>query len=140
MTKVSPKPSSSRGIAALLPLALAKADARKIFSMVTEEWGSHAELRQLVRHDSLLELIGLSIDLAIATRPMANGIKSRAKASIARAGQLRILHEWLDQNLWRYKGQLDLCALDAYNRSGTSRSPDWVRRELSAYRSSQKKR
>ena len=125
------------GIAAL-PVVQAQADARKIFAMVTEDRGSTSDLRQLIRHDSVYELIGLCIDLTIATRPVANGVKSRRKAVLARAGQVKILHDWLERNLWRYKRQLDLCAFDAHKAPGITRSYEWVRREISAYRRSQK--
>lgn len=122
-----------RGIAALpaAKRALARADAHAIFSMVTEERGSRDELLTLVHHESILELIHLCVDLTIRTRPIANGSKSRALAKLGRARHVQILHSWLDRNLWRYKGQLDLCAMDACKE--VARSCSWVRKEITAY-------
>jgi hypothetical protein len=62
--------TEARGIAAL-PAArtyVAKEAAKELFTLVSKEQGSTEQLRQLVRHESLLELVLLSIDLTKSAR------------------------------------------------------------------------
>lgn len=130
----SQKPDTTGGIAAIAAKqAKAKSDAHAIFSLVTEERGSRDELLTLVRHESILELIHLCVDLTIRTRPIANGRKSRVIPILERERHTVNLHRWLDGNLWRYEGKLDLCALDACNGKVVTRSFHWVRKEITAY-------
>jgi hypothetical protein len=132
--------AGNKGISALpeAKVFLARQDAHEIFNMTTREYGSQQELIKLVRHESLFELINLCIDLTLQTRPVANGLKSRKVAIVARGQKLQALHDWLDENIWRYKGQLDLCAMDASKIKGFGRSYAWTRKEITAYRALKK--
>lgn len=132
--------TSGSGISALpeARVFLARQDAHAIFDMTTREYGTQQELMKLVRHESLFELINLCIDLTLKTRPVANGHKSRKVAIVARGQKLQALHDWLDENIWRYKGQLDLCAMDACKIKGIGRSYQWMRKEITAYRAFKK--
>lgn len=84
----------------------------------------------------------------VMSRVMANArslqatvsqIGSRAQASESRQRRLRMLHEWLDKNLDRFKGKLDKCADAAVEAvPGLGWSPSVVRREISKYRTRRK--
>ena len=74
----------AQGIAAL-PEAksfIAKRDARTIFSMVSEERGSTDQIRQLVRHESILELILMCIDMTKTTRARVAATAKRKRHPI----------------------------------------------------------
>lgn len=61
---------ATSGIAGLpsTQVFVAKQHAKKIFNMVTEGRGTTEQLRALVRHESLLELIYVCIDLSKSAR------------------------------------------------------------------------
>lgn len=137
--RVKKKPdtlTAASGISALpeAQVFLARQAAHAIFDMTTREYGTRQQLLKLVRHESLFELINLCIDLTLRTKPIANGHKSRKVAIVARGQKVEVLHDWLDKNIHRYKGQLDLCAMDASKIDGLGRSYAWVRKEITVYR------
>jgi hypothetical protein len=75
---------NDKGIAAL-PQArsfLARQDARTLFSLVTQERGSTDQLRQLVRHESVLELILMCIDLTKTARARVAATAKRKRHPI----------------------------------------------------------
>ncbi len=89
-TKSSPG-DDSRGIAAL-PAArsfIARKSAKELFALVSKERGSTEQLRQLVRHESLLELILMCIDLTKSARArIAATAKRRQHPIVALIHQL----------------------------------------------------
>lgn len=141
--QVPPQGMLIEGISALpaaQTLLRAKKDAQAIFSMVTEERGSWSELTSLVRHDSILQLIFMCIDLTKSSRARVSALKSRKVAMQSRQASLQALHAWLDTNIHRYKGRLELCSIDAAKVPGIYRSAEWIRKEITAYRASHPKR
>jgi hypothetical protein len=74
----------SGGIASL-PAAqtfTARKCARQIFSMVTEERGTTKQLRELVNHEALLELIFYCVDMTKKGRAIAAGSAKRQQHPI----------------------------------------------------------
>ncbi len=68
-----------------------------------------------------------------------NQITSRAQSSASRRRRLGLLHEWLDKNLVRFRGRLDMCADAAVEAvPGLGWSSSMVRKEISKYRKQRK--
>lgn len=80
----------------------ARADARLLYKMATEERGSVDKLRSLVRHDSILELILLTIDQAKHARHVVNGIRSRQLASQKKDEATTKVRNWLKNNIHHF--------------------------------------
>jgi hypothetical protein len=82
-------------IAQIRTAQAAQQDARAIDQMVTKETGTTEELRLLVRHDSILDLIFLCID-------RTKILRARAAAWAPRAPREKPLHEmvtaWVAEN------------------------------------------
>lgn len=141
--QVPPQGMLTGGIAALPEVQAflrAKKDAHAIYSMVTEERGSWSELMSLVRHESILQLIFMCIDLTKSSRARVSALKSRQVAMELREASVQTLHAWLDTNIHRYTGKLDLCSIDASKVPGIHRSQAWLRKEITAYRALHRKR
>jgi hypothetical protein len=87
----SPPEEEARGIAAL-PAArtfMARKAAKELFDLVSKEQGSTEQLRQLVRHESLLELMLMCIDLTKSARArVAATAKRRQHPIVALIHQL----------------------------------------------------
>jgi len=135
--KETQAPKKLKGLAELHEvIELDKKAAKQLFKLTTEERGTTEEIRNLVTHGSILELIYMSIDMTRSAKGVVNQLKSRQEAKAAKERQQDILYEWLDKNLSRYSGQLDHCA-DVASKSlerKLSRAPSWVRKEITAYR------
>ena len=116
-----------------------KENGVKLFNMVIKEIGSDNALRALVTHGSLLNLIIHSIDHQKKIRALANSTKSNMEATAAKEKAQAILCAWLDKNIERYKGRLDVCASDAERQlKRLGRGYDWIRLEITSYRKKQK--
>ena len=108
-------------------------DAEAIFSMVTEERGTLDELVRLVRHESIMELILLCVDLTKTSRARVNAIKSRQVLIRRRELDEAKIDLWLDKNIPQYTGRLDRCAMDAIQQRVVPKSFSWVRKRITAY-------
>jgi len=115
----------------------AKADAKAIFRMVTEESGTTTALRERVTRDSLLQLIFLCIDLTATSRAKAAAGKSHEDAIADRRREQKRLHDWLKPNIHRFRKNLVRCAMAAQNEGKVSRSLSWISKEITAYRKTQ---
>lgn len=102
--------------------------------MVLEERGTEAELRQLVTHRSLFELIQFVVDFHTSVKARVNQEKSKIAANNAKEKAIAVLHGWLDANIDRYCGDLDGCAEAAKSVDGLGRGFDWIRKEITKYR------
>lgn len=111
------------------------ANAKELFLMVTDQRGSNAKLRSLVTHETLLELIKLTIDIGKKTRASYNQVKSRHSIKNKREIAVDKLRHWLKINLVNYRGRLDDCAEDAIVQiRGLGRGHSWIQKEISDYR------
>lgn len=74
----------NQGIAALPEATsfMAKRDAKTLFSLVTEERGSTDQLRNLVRHESVLELIFMCIDMTTSAKAKVAATAKRKRHPI----------------------------------------------------------
>ena len=103
--------------------------------MVTHEEGSDADLRALVSHAALLELMLRTIDRQKSARGFASQVKSKVKAGKAKEKARQRLFKWLDRNIGRFSGKLDDCAAAAADEiTRLGHGEDWVRKQISAYR------
>ena len=110
------------------------ANGRKLFDMIVKEIGTDDELRDLITHRSLFSLVIHSIDHQKTIRALANATKSNEVALKAKEKARAILCEWLDKNIQKYKGNLDLCAADAEKQiRQLGRGYHWIRVEITAY-------
>ena len=110
------------------------ANGRKLFEMIVSKIGTDQELRGLITHRSLISLIIHSIDHQKRIRALANATKSNEAALAAKEKAQAILYAWLDKNIQKYKGNLDLCAADAENQiKQLGRGYYWIRVEITAY-------
>lgn len=116
------------------------ANGRKLFDMIVNEIGTDDELRDLITHRSLFSLVIHSIDHQKIIRALANATKSNVVALKAKEKARAILYEWLDKNIQKYKGKLDLCAADAEKQiKQLGRGYYWIRVEITAYNRRNKK-
>ena len=110
-----------------------------LFNMIVQEKGTDKELRSLVTHRSLLNLILHTVAHQKTIRAMANSTKSNQKSIEAKEKAQALLHSWLDIYIKTYKGKLDLCATDATKQiRNLGRAFDWARKEITIYRKSRK--
>jgi hypothetical protein len=121
-----------------LPLALklknAKSDAKTIYSMVTKEQGTMSELKNLVTHESIYQLIMFCFDLAIKSGPIAQGRKSRQKATKESIDVTQRLYQWLDKNIHKYPRLLKRCYIDARDELKIDRSLSWIEKKVTEYK------
>jgi hypothetical protein len=116
------------------------ANGRKLFDMIVNEIGTDDELRDLITHRSLFSLVIHSIDHQKRIRALANATKSNEVALKAKEKARAILYAWLDKNIQKYKGNLDLCAADAEKQiRQLGRGYYWIRGEITAYNRTIKK-
>lgn len=110
-------------------------NAVKLFRLLVEEEGSDSELVALVTRESLLQLVLHTIGHAKSVRAKVNARSSNQESSDAKNAKVGLLHKWLDDNIDKYKGNLDACA-DAASIEirGLGRSPIWCRTEITLYR------
>jgi hypothetical protein len=125
--------------ALLLSVEYTKAQRRaaeKIFSMVLNEQGSDTDLKQLVTRESLLELIFLLIDHTRAESARGAQKKSTLVASSAKAKAIKILYDWLDKNIHKYRGsgRVAACKEDATQIPGLGRGDSFVEKQIARYR------
>lgn len=133
---VNPPPINEGGLAALFHhIEYQKNAAKKIFQLVTEEYGTDEEIQMLATKGALRELIYLMIDLTKGSRAVANQEKSKEKARFAKAKAQKLLYEWLDKNLQRFSGKLEECAeIAVVEVKALGRGESWVRRQITQYR------
>jgi len=111
------------------------ANGKKLFRLVQNESATDDELKSLVTHRSLLELIFTVIDLQKSLRAIVNQQKSNEPKAQARVFALRQLYQWLDENLQDYEGRLEECAeVAAVEIKGLDRGESWIRKEIALYR------
>ena len=111
-----------------------KKSALQLFKLATEERGTTEEIRSLVTHGSLLQLIYMSIDVTKSTKAVVNQLKSRQGLKAAKEKQQLILYAWLDKNIERFKGQLNYCAeVASKSLPNLGRATSWIRKEITAY-------
>jgi len=116
------------------------ANGRKLFDMIVNEIGTDEELRTLITRRSLLSLILHTIDHQKKIRALANSTKSNEASITAKEKAQIILYAWLDKNIQKYKGKLDLCAEDAGKQiRQLGRGSHWIRLEITAYNKRNKK-
>ncbi|KQT10322.1 hypothetical protein ASG30_10780 [Ramlibacter sp. Leaf400] len=97
-------------------------------------------LRRQITTEVLFELVVFTIDHAKSMRALANQGKSRERARAQADEKQQLLFAWLDKNLPRYPGRLDLCAADAVKAiRGLGRAPSWARRQITLYRAQRQK-
>ena len=128
--------SGTNGIVGLDNLIKAQIEVGKlIFDMVLNEEGSDNDLKQLVSHGVLLQTILASLDHRNAVMSRINQEKSRQ----VMRDRIKILYDWLDQNIHNYHKRLDDCAEDAVEKipdlgmtSGT------VKKHITKYRNQNK--
>ena len=135
-TKVKLPAIDEGGIAVILHhIEDQKKAARKIFQLVTEERGTDIEVQALATKGAVLELIFLMIDLTKGSRAVANQVKSKDAAGLAKIKAQKLLYDWLDKNIVKFPRQLDNCALKAeIEIKGLGRGFDWIRSEITDYR------
>lgn len=110
------------------------ANGRKLFDMVVNELGTDDELKSLITRRSLLSLVLHTIDHQKKIRALANSTKSNEASITAKEKAQVILYAWLDKNIQKYKGKLDLCAEDAEKQiRQLGRGSHWIRLEITAY-------
>jgi hypothetical protein len=116
------------------------ANGRKLFDLLVNEIGTDEELRSLITRRSLLSLILHTIDHQKRIRALANSTKSNEVSVTAKQKSQAILYTWLDKNIQKYKGKLDLCAADAEKQiKQLGRGYYWIRVEITAYNRRNKK-
>ena len=116
------------------------ANGRKLFDMLVNEIGTDEDLKSLISRRSLLSLILHTIDHQKKIRALVNSTKSNEVSSTAKQKAQAILYAWLDKNIQKYKGKLDLCAADAEKQiRQLGRGYYWIRLEIAAYNRRNKK-
>ena len=132
--------SGEAGILGLYNLQEAEKTAGKLlFDLVMNEEGSQAELRELVSHAALFEIIIASIDHRSGLMSRVNQNKSRDSARKNKAVKISKLHDWLEQNIDRYRKKLDLCAEHAVKQiEDLGMSEGAVKKYITAYRKEKK--
>jgi ppGpp synthetase/RelA/SpoT-type nucleotidyltranferase len=108
--------------------------AQSLFRMAVLETGTDEELKELVTHGTLLELILFTIGYAKSTRARANQSKGAQKAINEKEVKQRILFDWLDKNISKYEGRLNECALAALKIKGLDRKFSAIRKQITEYR------
>jgi hypothetical protein len=124
--------SGKHGIMAIEPLRQAESAAGKlIFDMVMYKEGSDQDLQQLISHRVLLETFLATIDHQKMVMSRFNQEKSRAKMREKK----KLLFEWLDKNIHKYKGKLEQCAEDAVEQiPGLGLKSGTVKKYIAEYR------
>jgi hypothetical protein len=116
------------------------ANGIKLFNMLVNEIGTDEDLKSLITRRSLLSLILHTIDHQKKIRALVNSTKSNEVSSTAKQKAQAILYAWLDKNIQKYKGKLDLCAADAEKQiRQLGRGYCWIRVEITAYNRRNKK-
>ena len=108
--------------------------AEKIFSMVLNEQGSDSDLKALVTHDSLRELIDFMIDHTTRMRAVGAQGRSKVEAGLAKLKAINLLYRWLDENILKYEGRLADCAVDATQIPGLGRGDSFTTKYIARYR------
>jgi hypothetical protein len=124
--------SGCNGISGLVDLDKAEfAAGQLIFDMVLSEEGSDQELKRLVSRRVLYQTI-------IATFNHQSAIMSRINQERSRVGiraRIKLLYDWLDQNIGRYPKRLEDCAEDAVAQiPGLKMTAGTVKRHITQYR------
>ena len=136
------RPNSSGGLHYLMEVQQARDDAKNLYLMATGERGTVSELRRLVRHDSIIELIKIAIDQGKRARHIINSSRSRAVAISKKDNAKAMLHTWLDRNSHYFtkKPWFDRC-YRAINRDlkNLGRSKSWIQKEVSRYKAKKRK-
>lgn len=110
-------------------------NAITLFRLLLEEEGTDADINDLVTRESLVHLILHTVDHAKTVRAKVNSQKSNQVSIKVRKEKIALLHHWLDQNIGKYKGNLDLCADEASKQIiALGRSSTWCREEITNYR------
>ncbi len=124
--------SGKQGILGLHNLQEAEKEAGKlVFDMVLKDEGNGQELRQLVSHGVLIHTIISSFDHQSAIMSRVNQEKSRA----GMRNRIKLLNDWLDQNISKYHKRLEDCAEDAVQQiAGLGMTAGTVKKHITAYR------
>lgn len=133
---------SSGGLHSLMERRQARDDAKTLYLMATGERGTVSEMRRLVRHDSIIELITIAIDQGKRARHIINSSRSRAVAISKKDNARAMLCAWLDKKSHHFtrKPWFERCYY-AIKRDlpNLKRSRSWVQKEVSRYRSNKRK-
>ena len=108
--------------------------AQSLFRMVINETGTDEELKELVTHGTLLELMLLTIGHGKSARARANQSKGSSKGINEKEAKQRILFAWLDKNISKYDGDLNACATDAEKIKELDRKNSWIKKQITEYR------
>jgi hypothetical protein len=124
--------SGAHGILAIDSLIKAETEAGNlVFDMVMHEKGSAKDLQKLVSHRVLLQVILAGLD-------HRNMIMSRVNQEKSRDGmrtRIRLLYDWLDQNIHHYQRRLEDCSEDAVQQiPGLRMTPGTVKKHITQYR------
>ena len=124
--------SGKHGIMAIEPLIKAEAEAGKlVFDMVMYEEGRDQDLQRLISHRVLLQTIITTLDHRSIIMSRFNQDKSRAKMREKK----KLLFEWFDKNIHKYKGKLEQCAEDAVEQiPGLGLKSGTVKKYITEYR------
>ena len=126
---------SGSGLAFLAQQRKQKENGALLLNMVLEERGSDQELRSLVSHPALAELILLTLDHKKVITARINSEKSRDSAKTKALFRQKELYAWLDKNIDSYPRRLDHCAENACRALGFSeKQVSTIRKEISQYR------
>ncbi len=111
-----------------------KRAAQQLFLMVIKEQGSDSDLKKLVTRDSMRELIFFMIDHTTRMRAVGAQGRSKVEAGLAKLKAINLLYGWLDENILKYKGRLDDCAVDATQIPGLGRGDSFTTKYIARYR------
>ena len=112
-----------------------KTAGKLVFDMVMNEEGSLAELRQLVSHGVIFQAFITAYDHRAAIMSRVNQDRSRA----VMRGRIKLLNDWLDQNINKYHRRLEECAEDAAERiDGLCMTAGTVKKHITEYRKQNK--
>ncbi len=128
--------SGANGIVGLDNLIKAQIEVGKlIFDMVLNEEGSDNDLKQLVTHGVLLQTILASLDHRNAIMSRINQEKSRQ----VMRDRIKILYDWLDQNIHNYHKRLEECAEDVVDMiPDLGMTAGTVKKHITQYRNQNK--
>jgi hypothetical protein len=124
--------SGAHGILAIDSLIKAETAVGKlVFDMVMHGEGSDQDLQKLVSHRVLLQVFFAGLDHRDAIMSRVNQEKSR----VGMRARIRLLYDWLDQNIHRYHRRLEDCCEDAVQQIPSLRmTPGTVKKHITQYR------
>ena len=120
------------GILAIGNLEKAEADAGKLlFEMLFSDQGDEEDLWPLLSKGSLLQMMYATVDARGSIQGRINQEKSRE----GMREKIKVLYDWLDQNIHKYHRRLARCAEDAVDQiPGIDMTVETVQKHITAYR------